>query len=155
MAAKLTVRMTEDETWKFLTDGHTGILMTLRSDGVPIGMPVWYAVVDRKIYVGTRGKKLARIRRDARASFLVEAGERWAELRAVHLTGHARIVDPDDTLAARIAAEMDRKYTAFGTARTDMPEATRNVYATARTGVVELTPDARILNWDNRKLGVA
>jgi nitroimidazol reductase NimA-like FMN-containing flavoprotein (pyridoxamine 5'-phosphate oxidase superfamily) len=150
-----SVRMTEDEIWAFLQDGHTGIFATLRSDGVPIMMPIWFAVVDRCVYVNTRGKKLTRIKHDSRASFLVEAGERWAELRAVHLTGKAEIIDPDEALAQSIQAELDRKYAAFRTARTQMPEATRGAYQQAAGATVRLTPDDRVLHWDNRKLGVS
>ena len=149
-----SVRMTEDEIWDFLREGHTGIFATLRSDGVPIMMPIWYAVVDRHVYVQTRGKKLTRVRNDPRASFLVESGERWAELRAVHLTGTAEIIEPSPELADAIRAEMDRKYAASRTARSDMPEATRGVYQRAQRATVRLTPDARTLNWDNRKLGL-
>jgi nitroimidazol reductase NimA-like FMN-containing flavoprotein (pyridoxamine 5'-phosphate oxidase superfamily) len=148
------VRMTEDEIWALLTEGHTGIFATLRSDGVPIMMPIWYAVVDRCVYVQTRGKKLTRVKNDPRASFLVEAGERWAELRAVHLTGTAEIIDPSPELADAIRTEMDRKYAAYRTAQSQMPEATRGVYQKAERATVRLTPDARVLNWDNRKLGL-
>jgi nitroimidazol reductase NimA-like FMN-containing flavoprotein (pyridoxamine 5'-phosphate oxidase superfamily) len=149
-----SVRMTEDEIWGFLRGGHTGILATLRSDGVPVMMPIWYALVDRRIYVNTRGKKLTRVRNDPRASFLVETGERWAELRAVHLTGRAEIIEPDAGLAAAIEAEMDRKYAAHRTPRAEMPEATRGAYREAATATVRFTPDDRVLHWDNRKLGV-
>jgi nitroimidazol reductase NimA-like FMN-containing flavoprotein (pyridoxamine 5'-phosphate oxidase superfamily) len=148
-----SVRMTEDEIWDFLRDGHTGIFATLRSDGVPIMRPIWFAVIDRCVYVQTRGKTLTRVRNDSRASFLVEAGERWAELRAVHLTGTAEIVDPSPELAAAIRAEMDRKYAPYRTAQSAMPEATRGVYQQAQRATVRLTPDTRVLNWDNRKLG--
>jgi nitroimidazol reductase NimA-like FMN-containing flavoprotein (pyridoxamine 5'-phosphate oxidase superfamily) len=150
-----SVRMTDDEIWAFLRDGHTGILATLRSDGVPIMMPIWYAQVDRCVYVHTRGKKLARIRNDSRASFLVEAGERWAELRAVHLTGKAEIIEPDEALSGVIQAELDRKYATYRTAREEMPEATRGVYQQADGATVRFTPDDRVLHWDNRKLGVS
>ena len=149
-----SVRMTEDEIWDFLREGHTGIFATLRSDGVPIMMPIWYAVVERRVYIQTRGKKLTRVTNDPRASFLVESGERWAELRAVHLTGRAEIIEPSPELAEAIRSEMDRKYAASRTARSEMPEATRGVYQQAQRATVRLTPDARVLNWDNRKLGV-
>jgi nitroimidazol reductase NimA-like FMN-containing flavoprotein (pyridoxamine 5'-phosphate oxidase superfamily) len=150
----VSVRMTQGEIWDFLTNGHTGILTTLRRDGVPVSMPIWYAVVDRVIYIGTRGKKLVRIKHDARSSFLVETGERWAELRAVHLTGKSEIIEPAAELAARVNAEMDRKYAAYRTAPRAMPEATRNTYAQAKRGLVRFTPDERILNWDNSKLPI-
>jgi nitroimidazol reductase NimA-like FMN-containing flavoprotein (pyridoxamine 5'-phosphate oxidase superfamily) len=150
----VSVRMTEDEIWKFLEDGHTGILTTLRRDGYPIALPIWYAVVDRIVYIGTRGKKLSRIRHDPRSSFLVETGDRWRDLKAVHLTGKSEIVDVPDEVGERIRAEMNRKYAAFRTAPTAMPTATRDTYANANRGIVRFTPDARILNWDNTKLPI-
>lgn len=150
-----SVRMTEEEIWDFLRDGHTGIFATLRSDGVPIMMPIWYAVIDRSFYLQTRGKKLTRVKNDSRASLLVEAGQRWAELRAVHLTGTAEIIVPSAELAEAISAELDRKYARYRTAQAQMPSATRAVYQTAERATVRLIPDARMLNWDNRKLGLA
>jgi len=147
--------MTEEEVWDFLTDGHTGIFATLRADGVPIMMPIWYAVIDRCVYVRTRGAKLTRVANDARASFLVERGERWAELQAVHLTGTAEVIDPSPELESALTAELDRKYAAYRTAQEEMPEATQEVYQQAVRRIVRLTPDARVLNWDNRRLGLA
>lgn len=150
------VRMTEDEAWAFLTDGHTGILTTLRQDGFPIALPVWFAVVDRRIYVATRGKKVLRARRDPRCSFLVEAGLRWAELQAVHVTAEARVLDDvDPELAAKITAEMDRKYAAFRTKASAMPSATRQHYAAAGGATIELVPNGKVLTWDNNLLGLA
>ena len=51
-------RMTDDEIWSFVTDAHTGIMTTLRRDGYPISLPLWFACLDRQIYLRTRGKKL-------------------------------------------------------------------------------------------------
>jgi nitroimidazol reductase NimA-like FMN-containing flavoprotein (pyridoxamine 5'-phosphate oxidase superfamily) len=147
-----TPRMSADEIWTYVIDAHTGVMTTLRSDGVPVSLPLWFVCLDQRIYVRTRGKKLLRIRNDPRASFLVESGERWADLQAVHFTGRAEIVDLDEFLAERFRSEMDRKYAAFRTAPGEMPETTAEHYAAAMTGVVRFTPDARILTWDNAKL---
>ena len=152
--SKPTVRMSEDEIWEFLEAGHTGILTTLRQDGMPIALPIWFVCLDKLIYVGTRGKKLKRISNDPRASFLVEEGQRWAELRAVQMTGKAEIVDLEGDLSARYRAELDRKYSEYRTAGSAMPKATREVYTKAVSGVVRFTPDERVLHWDNRKLGI-
>ncbi len=75
------IRLTPEEAWDFVEGAHTGILGTLRSDGMPIMLPIWFVVIERRIYVRTSAdsKKAKRARRDARASFLVERGERWAE----------------------------------------------------------------------------
>ncbi|MEZ5232482.1 MAG: pyridoxamine 5'-phosphate oxidase family protein [Acidimicrobiales bacterium] len=151
MAAKPSPRMTSEEIWRYLTDGHTGILTTLRRDGVPIAMPLWYACLDGRIYLQTRGRKLQRIRRDPRASFLVESGEHWKDLKAVHCTGVAEVVELDAELAERFGVEMARKYGAFRS--TDaMPSETAAYYARSMNGVVRFTPDERILHWDNSKL---
>jgi hypothetical protein len=95
-------------------------------------------------------KRLARIRRDPRVSFLVESGERWAELRAVHVTGRARIVT-DPALTARVAAALAAKYAAFRTPRTAMPSATRAHYE-VELATIEITPDDHMLSWDNARL---
>lgn len=153
-AAKPTVRMTEDEIWCYVTDAHTGILTTLRRDGVPVALPLWFVCLDRAVYLQTRGKKLGRIARDQRASFLAESGARWVDLKAVHMTGRADIVDLDRDLAARFRAEMDRKYAAFRPPSATMPAETKAHYATALHGVVRFVPEGRILNWDNTKLGM-
>jgi nitroimidazol reductase NimA-like FMN-containing flavoprotein (pyridoxamine 5'-phosphate oxidase superfamily) len=145
-------RMTEDEIWSFVTDARTGIMTTLRRDGMPIALPVWFVTLDREIYVHTRGKKLARLRQDPRASFLVEDGTAWKELRAVHFTGQAHVIELEPELVERYRAEVDRKYATSRTASRDMPAATANAYATAIGGLVRFVPDERILHWDNRKL---
>jgi nitroimidazol reductase NimA-like FMN-containing flavoprotein (pyridoxamine 5'-phosphate oxidase superfamily) len=145
-------RMTEDEIWAFVRDAPTGILTTLRRDGVPIALPLWYACLDRRIYVRTRGRKLQRIKRDARASFLVESGTRWAELKAVHLTGTAEIVDLEPGLARQFEQEVDRKYGSLQATGTEMAPETAEYYAKVLNNVVRFTPDDRVLNWDNAKI---
>src|SRR5262245_6563225 len=142
--SRVSVRMSEDEAWAFVENSHTGIFTTLRRDGVPIALPVWFVTLDRTIYVSTRGKKLLRINHDARASFLVEDGERWAELRAVHLTGRAEVVAPEPELLERYQAQRDAKYAAYSTAAASMPTATREHYSTATRGFVRFTPDPRM-----------
>jgi len=145
-------RMTEAEIWAFVADSPTGILTTLRRDGVPVALPVWYACLDRTIYVQTRGKKLQRIAHDPRSSFLVETGHRWVDLKAVHFTGTAEIVDLAPELARRFGVEIGRKYHAMRATGTEMPAETASYYENALRAAVRFTPDARILHWDNAKI---
>ena len=146
-------RMNEDEIWAYVIDAPTGILTTLRRDGMPIALPLWYACLDRMIYMQTRGKKLQRIAHDPRASFLVESGHRWVDLKAVHFTGRAELVDPSAELADAFRTEIDRKYSSMRATGNEMPKATASYYQRALTGVVRFTPDDRVLNWDNAKIG--
>jgi PPOX class probable F420-dependent enzyme len=140
-------RLDKQEAWAVLTKAHTGVLATLKGDGTPISLPMWFVALDERIYVVTpeRTKKVERLRRNPRVSFLVESGTRWTELQAVHLTGHARVIE-DDELRSRVREAMDDKYAAFRTQGGD-----RNVDGVAMA-VIEITPDDRILSWDNSRL---
>ena len=152
-----SVRMSRDEAWAYVRDAHTGILTTLRSDGVPIALPLWFAALDGCVYFRTRGKKLRRIERDPRASFLVEAGERWVELSAVHHTGRAEIVELDAELSERFRRETERKYGAFRVqprGEGDVP-GRQDAYLREHGAIVRFIPDERVLSWDNARLGLA
>ncbi|WP_420619041.1 pyridoxamine 5'-phosphate oxidase family protein [Candidatus Poriferisocius sp.] len=149
---KLTVRMSPEECWEMLENSVNGVFTTLRANGQPIALPVWYVVLDQKIYMVTRGKKVVRVRNDQRCSFLVEAGDRWAELRAVHVECVGRVIEPSEELAQRIAVALDEKYAPYRTAQDVMPEQTRDYYEKNLNSTIELTPVGKILNWDNSKL---
>ncbi len=149
------IRLSVDEAWATLERAHTGVLTTLRGDGAPISLPVWFVVLERQIYVSgpAHTKKFARVRRDPRVSFLVESGERWVDLVGVHVTGTARIVE-DARLLARVAEALSEKYGRFRTPRDQMPDATRAHYETAVT-TLTIMPDDRILSWENARLFAA
>jgi PPOX class probable F420-dependent enzyme len=149
-----SIRLSADEAWAVLGRAHTGVLTTLRRDGVPISLPVWFVALDRRLYVSgpAHTRKFARIAHDPRVSFLVESGERWVDLLGIHLTGTARVVD-DAALAERVAAALAAKYDPFRLPRDEMPDATRTRYETATT-TIEIVPDDRILSWENARLFV-
>ena len=141
------MRLSKEERWEVLAAAHIGILTTLRADGTPIALPMWFVAMDERIYVMTPAftKKVSRVRHNPRVSFLVESGVRWVDLQAVHLTGTARVVDDDD-VHARVRAELDRKYAEF---RTDGIGRDADGIDFA---VIEITPDDRMLTWDNSRL---
>lgn len=150
----MSIRLSPDEAWEALTQAHTGIFTTLRRDGMPITLPVWFVVIDRQICLAapSRTKKVARLRHDARASFLIESGERWVELRAVHLTGRCEVLDldADRALIERIDDALDVKYAKFRGDHAAMPEKTQEHYA-ART-FIRFVADPRVLTWDNSRM---
>ena len=148
----MSVRLTEDEAWAELSAAHTGILTTLRRDGRPVSLPVWFVVRDRHVYVRTpaRTHKVGHVQRDPRATFLVERGERWAELCAVMLHADVALLDAGDE-RDDVEAAMTDKYASFRTADTQLPDATRAHYA-VESAVLKLTPVGRLVTWDNSKL---
>ncbi len=148
----MSIRLSRDEAWAVLESSHTGIFTSLKADGVAISLPVWFVALDEHIYIDAvaRTKKVARVRRDPRVSFLVESGERWRDLRGVHLTGRARIVTEPEVIA-RVGAALGEKYAGFSGDRSVMPAETRGHYEIEHL-VIEIDPDERILSFDNARI---
>jgi PPOX class probable F420-dependent enzyme len=144
--------MDSDEVAAFLSGAHTGILATLRADGSPAMMPLWFVVVDGAVCVRTFTKtaKIKHIKADSRVSFLVESGQAWAELKAVIVYGTAEFVDSPKTIA-RIDDELEAKYSRYRLPPSDMPTRTREHYFSARAHV-RINPTRTALTWDNSKL---
>lgn len=46
--ARSGIRMGEDEAWAMLERSLVGIFTTLRRDGRPVALPIWYVVLDRR-----------------------------------------------------------------------------------------------------------
>lgn len=147
------VRLTEDEAWQRLATSHTGIITTLRRDGWPISLPMWFSVVDRKIYMRTlaASKKALRIKRDQRACFMVESGEAWKDLAAVIVPVRATLIDPDGDEAKRALAAIVTKYQGFGLPEKQLPEATKKHYG-ATGAVIRLDPEGAMITWNNAKI---
>jgi PPOX class probable F420-dependent enzyme len=148
--------MSRDKAWERAAATHTGIVTTLRRDGMPIALPMWFCVYEGAVYFGTpsRSKKAARLRRDPRVGFLVEGGKRWAELWAVHLTGVATIVGDQKTIEA-VGAVMAEKYQGFSTPRSEYPEDARRFYESDTRVLYRIDAEERIISWDNTELGLA
>jgi PPOX class probable F420-dependent enzyme len=151
------VRLDDDEAWAELDTAHTGILTTLRRDGRPVTVPVWFATVDRRIYVRTPAKtrKVEHVRNDPRATFLVERGEKWIELCAVMVYADAELLDPGDEYDAAASA-IEAKYAGFGAkslAREGkkVPDATKRHYG-GQSAMLRLTPVEALVTWDNSRL---
>ncbi|MDG4668081.1 pyridoxamine 5'-phosphate oxidase family protein [Mycobacterium sp. 236(2023)] len=145
------VALSEDEVWALLEESLTGILTTVSPDGFAVPLPVWFVALDRKIYLRTArtSAKCRRILRDNRVGFLVESGERWAELRAVSMRALATIV-ADDLLAARVMAARAVKYRGRGLGD-DAPPATMRHYSRT-SAVICLTPVVSPISWDNSRI---
>lgn len=149
---KKGVRLSAEEAWEMVTNSHTGIFTTMKKDGTPIALPVWYVVLDNIIWMSTpvRSKKVTRIKNNPRSSFLVESGELWRELKAVHLTGTADMPEVSEEISQRIREAMDNKYGAYRTKTSAMPDSAKATYAKSVT--IRFTPDERIVSWSNAQI---
>jgi hypothetical protein len=145
------IRMNDQELLNFLEHGHTAIITTTRQDGRPSSVPIWYVMVDGRMYIGTvtTAAKVKHLRRDPRCCVLVEAGERWAELQAVQIQANGVLLPPGpESDAAEKASEV--KYAAFRTPPEQMPESAQRQYAESVWLRIEFA--APPVTWDNSKL---
>ena len=142
--------MTPSERDDFLEAADTGILTTLRRDGSPISLPMWFVVIDRDVHFRTRtsARKVARIERDGRASFVVDSGAAWVDLRSVSISGTLVAVSGD--AAVEVDDALSAKYRGRGVPD-EVPTKTTEHYADAST-YFRLVPEQRELTWDDSKL---
>lgn len=142
--------MTPDERDTFLAQAATGVLTTLRQDGSPISLPMWFVVVDSDVHIRTRAsaKKVGRIERDGRACFVVDSGAAWVDLRAVTISG--ALVDVTGSAASVVEEALNEKYRGRGVPDR-VPTRTAAHYAD-ESRYFRLVPQQRELTWDNSKL---
>jgi len=99
--------MTPEHMAAFLATPRLGMLSTLRRDGSPITVPVWFewdgAAV--RIFTGRDDPKVRRLRRDPRASLLVANNvgepEAWVAFDGAVTIERAGVLELAERLAAR------------------------------------------------------
>jgi PPOX class probable F420-dependent enzyme len=142
------IRMTDDEVAEFLDSERTVQVASIGPDGAPHLVPMWFAVVDGRIAFWTYGKsqKALNLRRDPRISCLLEAGDRYGDLRGVSITGRAEIAEDYDTVFA-VGAAVYARY------QGDMThESRKGVEHEARKRIAVFVIPEKVASWDHRKL---
>ena len=149
---RAAIAMTAAEADDFLRAGRICVLVTLGPDGLPDPVPMWYVVDDEgRVVMRTfaKSQKVLNLRRDPRYSALVEAGQRYVELRGVQLTGTVELVD-DPELVADMLTGLAMKYEGLD----PQHAAGFRAAALAKAGkqvALRLRVD-RLVSWDHRKL---
>ena len=103
--------MTDDELDAFLTEERVLRLATLDEDGWPAVVPVWFVWHDGGLWVWnlTRAKRTERLAAGTRASFVVDGGSEYVELRGASGRLSYRFVD-DDEVPLAVRAGFSAKY---------------------------------------------
>jgi PPOX class probable F420-dependent enzyme len=142
------IKMSRDEVDQFLHEERTATMCTIHPDGSIHAVAMWYAFLDGVMAVETKQKsqKVQNLRRDPRVTMLVEAGDRYEELRGVELVGRARIVEDPDALWSFGVSLFERYVGPYDEKKRPLVE------AMLRKRVL-ITVDAdRVVSWDHRKL---
>lgn len=142
--------MSPPEVATFLREQRVATLATTGPHGRPHLVAMWYAVLDGVLWFETKAKsqKAVNLRRDGRATVLVEAGHTYDTLRGVSLEGHATIVDDPAALWA-VGVDVWERYTG------PYDEELRPLVEAMLSKRVAVRFDAeRVRSWDHRKLGL-
>ncbi|GAC1686419.1 MAG: PPOX class F420-dependent oxidoreductase [Ktedonobacteraceae bacterium] len=143
------IRMNNEEIRTFLEEQRIVQIATNDHGGWPHLVAMWYVLINDRIVFWTYAKsqKAANLRRDARLTCLVEAGERYEELRGVQIKGRATISDDHETVQ-HIGEVIYERYTG------PLNDTTRQmVVAQAAKRVLVFVEPKEIVSWDHRKLG--
>ena len=143
-----SLRLTPDEIDGIMRT-HARLRIATVGPGADINLtPMTFGWAGGQVYIFGRGQKVANLRRDGRATVLVDLGDAWRELKGVMMRGEARVLETAEDEA--------------GDAH--LPEAQRNLGEKHRLGKpyqasasgrsrrwIVFTPE-RIVSWNNERL---
>lgn len=144
------VVMTDEEIEAFIPSRRTATLVTLGRTGHPHAVAMWFAVIDGVIWFETKAKaqKTVNLRRDPRATVLVEDGQTYDTLRGVSLEGQCVIVDDPEALWAVGVSVWERYHGPYS------DEVKPLVGLMLHNRVAVRFDVERTRSWDHRKLGL-
>lgn len=148
-APNAVIPLKGEKRWAYLTRQKTIRLASTNEDGTIYLSPLWYLVADQRIYISidAASRHGANAEAGRPLSALVDAGEEYATVSGVRITGRMVAVD-DTSLAERLEEMLFQKYFHVG-----HPYA-ENYFefgATAGRRFYELVPD-RMIGWDAREI---
>jgi len=147
------IELTDAEIRVFLETSKTLIIVSNGPDGYPHPMPMWFYVDDAGcLYCTTFGKsqKIMNLRRDPKASLLVESGLEYAELKGVVIYARAEIIDDVDVAIDTLVKINTRGRTVNVAERQALTGAVAKT--AAKRAVIKFHP-LRYVSWDHAKLG--
>ncbi|MEU7765222.1 PPOX class F420-dependent oxidoreductase [Nocardia sp. NPDC049190] len=142
--------MSDTEITAFLEHSRIATLATIGPKGTPHLTAMWYALIDGEIWFETKLKsqKAVNLRRDARVTCMVEAGQTYDQLRGVSIEGRAEIIDDADKLFA-VGVSVWERYT--GPYREEVRPMVESMLH--KRVAIRVAPE-RVRSWDHRKLGL-
>ena len=157
MALSRDLALTDAERDEILSAEWNMRISTVSPSGRINATPLWFAWHDGQVWAYCRGQKIQNMRRDPRATVLVDRNERFPELQGIMIQGDVTILEDADAEAAEPALTtvreiMGRKY--YGGHGAETADEPTPMAASARgrsSRWVKITP-TRIVTWDNHKL---
>ncbi|EGD56981.1 pyridoxamine 5'-phosphate oxidase family protein [Gordonia neofelifaecis] len=144
-----TIVMSDNEIETFISRHRIANLATQGKNGIHL-TAMWYGVIDGDIWFETKAKsqKIVNLRRDPKATVLIEDGDTYDTLRGVSIEGAVEIFDDPDT-CLKVGVSVWERYN--GPYSDDLRPAVEAMMN--KRVAVRLVP-SRIRSWDHRKLGL-
>jgi PPOX class probable F420-dependent enzyme len=153
MSPRQDVSMSLAEVNEFLDESKVAVLTTLGADGWPHAAGMWYfrSSDTLRMWTYAKSQKARNLQRDGRCAAVIEAGERYDELKGVLIQTTAELIDDHENVAA-IGRRLYERYTqpVTGIPYDSGPSQEIERQARKRIGIVlSLTT---LASWDHGKL---
>jgi PPOX class probable F420-dependent enzyme len=147
MSRRREIQLSSEEQAQFLGGAHKAAFATLDKDGFPHVVAMSYLAKDGAIYMTSYGKaqKVVNVRRNPKVGVMVEAGQRYAELRGVMIRGYCEIIEDPAVVTATMRGIAEKEAGRSAIPRGPAASAPKRV-------VLKVTPQ-KIASWDHSKLG--
>jgi PPOX class probable F420-dependent enzyme len=144
------IEMTPEEISAFVASQRTANLATIGASGQPHVIAMWFALIDDVLWFETKAKaqKAVNLRRDPRATVLIEDGLTYDTLRGVSFEGRAEIIDDPAALWEVGVSVWERYHGPYTEDLKPFVEVMLHKRVAVRFDV------ARTRSWDHRKLGL-
>ena len=147
------IELDEQERHAFLNQARTIILVSNGRRGYPHPMPMWFCIDSHGTICCTtfaKSQKVLNLRRDPRASLVVETGDQYSELKGVVVEARAEIV-AEERVVLDVLMGIAKKRQVSGT--DDNQPIRSGLERTAKKRVALLFAPERFMSWDHSKLG--
>ena len=144
------IQMSEDEVRAFIAGQRTANLATIGPRGQPHVVAMWFAWIDDVLWFETKAKaqKAVNLRRDPRATVLIEDGLTYDSLRGASMEGRGEVIEDPGALWDVGVHVWERYHGPYSDDLAPFVQAMLHKRVAVRFEV------ARIRSWDHRKLGL-
>ena len=144
------IGMSAEEISAFVSSRRTANLATIGATGQPHVVAMWFGLIDGVLWFETKAKaqKAVNLRRDPRATVLIEDGLTYDTLRGVSFEGRAEIVDDAAALWDVGVSVWERYHGPYTEEVRPLVEVMLHKRVAVRFEVL------RTRSWDHRKLGL-
>jgi len=104
------VAIPNNEIWRFIDSREKIYVGFPMENGYPHVTPIWFCVLDKKLYLRTQDYKVkSKLAKAGKACCTLDEGSRYIELRGAVIWGRSRLV-AEEELVDRIERAMGMKY---------------------------------------------